>query len=63
MFDACNSSVLSLDEANKLCSSVFESVQMQLSSKRLASLEQRRSTLQSAVAQTTKDQLMHMNRL
>jgi len=55
--------VLSLDQANTLCTSVFESVRTQLSSKSLTLLEERRSTLQSAVSQTTKDQLINTNRL
>ena len=60
---ACNSCVLSLDQANTLCTSVFESVKMQLSSKSLTLLEQRQSTLQSSVSQTMKDQLINTNRL
>ena len=59
----CISCVLSLDQASTLCSSVFDSVRTQLSTKSLAVLEQRRTMLQSAVSQTANDQLTLTNRL
>ena len=57
-----DSRVLSLDQANALCSSVFDSVKTRLSAKSLTLLEQRRATLQSAVSQTANDQLTLTNR-